>query len=137
MNLIIFGPQGSGKGEQAKRVAEHFGLELISMGDTLRKIAQENSTRGRYVDKLINKEGKLVPDDLTFEILGEALERSFGKGFILDGYPRSLEQLEILEKFLQERKQKIDKAFYLASFLAKQAHVELNYPALGKAYQGG
>ena len=113
MNFLLFGPQGSGKGEQAKRIAEHFGLELISMGDTFRKIAHEDSERGRYVDELINKQGKLIPDDLTFEILGEALEKSFQRGFILDGYPRSLSQLQTLEKFLDERNQKIDKAFYL------------------------
>lgn len=111
--LLIFGSQGSGKGEQAKRIAEHFDLELISMGDTLRKIAKEESPRGRHVDQVVNREGKLLSDDLTFEILGEALEKSFQKGFILDGYPRSLEQLQTLEKFLSGRNQKIDKAFYL------------------------
>jgi len=93
--LIFIGPQGSGKGTQAKIIAKKLGIAHISTGDMFRNVKGKLKEK---VDKCIN-EGKLMPDDLTLEILKKRLEKSDCKsGFILDGYPRNLEQAKDLEK---------------------------------------
>lgn len=92
MNLIFVGPQASGKGTQGKIVAEKLGLCHISMGDLLRNVEDENI-------KQILASGKLVPVELTIKLLNERISKDdFKKGFILDGFPRSLEQAKELDK---------------------------------------
>lgn len=114
MNLIVIGPQGSGKGEQATRLAREFDLVYLNMGDILRGIAKEDSDRGRIVNEMISVKGKLVPDEFTFKVLRETLEKKASKkGFVFDGYPRTLAQLEKFEAYLTQKGEKIDRVFYL------------------------
>ncbi len=95
MNLIFVGPQGSGKGTQAKKVAGKFGLCHVSIGDLLRGV---RGVLKIEIDRVMSK-GDLVPDDLTVKILKERLERrDCSKGFILDGFPRTISQAKELER---------------------------------------
>jgi len=96
MNLIILGPQGSGKGTQAKLIAEKFGLTHISTGDLLRKEIESGSDFGKSIQEITDR-GDLVSDDILFAILEKA-PLTEGKGFILDGTPRNLFQAQALEK---------------------------------------
>ena len=109
MNLIIFGPQGSGKGTQAKLLAEALGLFYLSTGDLLREVAKTRPD----IDELMNK-GKLVPDEVTFSLMTDFLEEkgTFGN-IIFDGYPRSIEQFNLLEGWLNKKGKKIDMAVLL------------------------
>lgn len=114
MNLIVIGPQGSGKGEQATRLAREFGLVYLNMGDIFRGVAKEDSPRGRIVNEMISVKGRLLPDEFTFKVLRETLEKKTSKkGFVFDGYPRTPAQLEKFEAYLGQKGEKIDRVFYL------------------------
>lgn len=95
--IIIMGQPGSGKGTQAKMIAEHYSIEHISTGDIFRAKKQEDSDLGRKIKELIDN-GQYVPDDITIKIVEEKLG-SMKKGYILDGFPRTLPQAEALKKF--------------------------------------
>lgn len=95
MNLIIFGPPGAGKGTQAERIAGHFGLSHISTGDIFRENINTRTKLGIKSQEYI-KYGKLVPDEIVNLMMTEKLA-SLNNGFILDGYPRTLQQAEFLE----------------------------------------
>jgi len=98
VNAIIFGAPGSGKGTYASRLQARLGLDVIAMGDIFREIMKEETELGKKVKGYVEK-GLLVPDDIVIEVLKNRLAKiPKGKGFILDGYPRTLEQAEILEK---------------------------------------
>jgi len=102
MNLIIFGPPGSGKGTVSEEVARVYGICHISTGDLLREHAAKKTALGLKAKEYMDR-GELVPDELVNEILKEALSASECKrGFILDGYPRTVAQAEELEKILSE-----------------------------------
>lgn len=110
MNLIILGPQGSGKGTQAKLLAEALGLFYLSTGDLLREVAKSRPD----IDELINKKGRLVPDEITFALMTDFLEKKgVLDGIIFDGYPRSIKQLNLLESWLNQKGKKIDTAILL------------------------
>ena len=95
MNIVILGPQGSGKGTQAKLIAEYFGLTHIDMGAQLRRVAAENSDRGRRIREIMDV-GDLVPIELTIEIFTEALSEP-GKGFVIEGFPRTQDQFTAIK----------------------------------------
>lgn len=98
MNAIVFGAPGSGKGTYASRLQAKLGVDVISMGDIFREILKEDSALGRKVKGYVEK-GQLVPDDVVVEVLKQRLtEMPKGRGFILDGYPRTVAQAEALEK---------------------------------------
>jgi adenylate kinase len=98
MNLIIFGPPGSGKGTYATRLQAKLGLDVIAMGDIFREILKENTELGIRVKGYVEK-GLLVPDDVVVEVLKQHLAKTKGdKGFLLDGYPRTVDQAEALGK---------------------------------------
>ena len=110
MILIIFGPQGSGKGTQAKLLAETLGSFYLSTGDLFREMAKTHPE----IDDLINKKGKLVPDETTFSLMtGFLKEKGNLDNVIFDGYPRSVKQLNLLEDWLSKKGKKIDKAILL------------------------
>ena len=98
MNAIIFGAPGAGKGTYASRLQSKLGVDVIAMGDIFRDIMKEDSQLGKKVKSYVEK-GLLVPDDIVVEVLKQRLSKiPKGKGFILDGYPRTVEQTKTLEK---------------------------------------
>ena len=98
MNAIIFGAPGSGKGTYASRLQSKLGVYVIAMGDIFREIMKEDSAFGIKIKSYVEK-GLLVPDEIVVEVLKKRLSKiPQGKGFILDGYPRTVEQAEKLEK---------------------------------------
>lgn len=97
-NYVLIGAQGSGKGTQAKLIAEKYKVPHISTGDIFREIRVQNTGLGEKIKKLIDN-GNLVPDEITNQIIAERLAKpDCKKGFILDGYPRNLGQAEFLEQ---------------------------------------
>lgn len=111
MNIIIFGPQGSGKGTQAKLISEKLGLFYFESGEFLRNLAESNPR----IDEIINKKGELLPDEEIFSYATEYLEKNDpdGKNIIFDGYPRSVKQYELLTKWLETKDSRVDKAILL------------------------
>src|SRR3989344_216200 len=99
MNLVLLGPPGTGKGTIAKFIELRFGCVHISTGDLLRDEVARRTKIGEAIAPLMN-EGKLVDDKMVIEILGEKLGSINGKSFVLDGFPRNLEQGEMLEPLL-------------------------------------
>lgn len=100
--FILLGPQGSGKGTQAKILAERFGVPHISTGDMFRENISQKTELGKKAEAIL-KSGKLVPDDITNDMIKHRLTRvDAGHGFILDGYPRNLNQANFLFKITQE-----------------------------------
>ena len=98
MKAIIFGPPGSGKGTYASRLQVKLGVDVIAMGDIFREIMKEDTVLGRKVKGFVEK-GLLVPDDVVIEVLKRRLSKpSSKKGFILDGFPRTIEQAKALDK---------------------------------------
>jgi len=98
MKLIIFGFPGSGKGTYASRLSPKFGIAHISTGDIFREAIKRKTAFGKIVQKYISK-GELVPDEITNEIFKKRIRRKdCRKGFILDGYPRTVSQVKELEK---------------------------------------
>lgn len=98
VNLIIFGAPGSGKGTYASRLKERLNVEVIATGDIFRGMIKEDTPLGKKVKNYVEK-GLLVPDNITFEVLRQSLAKiPKGKGFILDGFPRTIEQAKALEE---------------------------------------
>jgi adenylate kinase len=98
MKAVIFGPPGSGKGTYASRLHVKLGVDIIAMGDIFREIMKEDSALGRKVKGFVEK-GLLVPDDVVIEVLKQRLAKvPKDKGFILDGFPRTIEQANALDK---------------------------------------
>jgi len=97
MRLIIFGPQASGKGTQAEKITEHYGIPHISTGDIFRENIRNGTELGKLAKEILDR-GELVPDEITNKIIEERLLRDDCKdGFILDGYPRNRNQAEFLD----------------------------------------
>jgi len=96
--IALFGPQGSGKGTQAEMLAKKYKLNVLATGDFFRKEIKKGSDLGKLAKKFIEK-GKLVPDVITNRVIFDELgQKKYLAGFILDGYPRNLNQLDFLEK---------------------------------------
>jgi adenylate kinase len=111
MRLIFLGGPGSGKGTQAKKLVEKYGLVHISTGDLLRKAMKEGTELGKTAKKYVDA-GDLVPDDVILGMIKEKLNEVDG-GFIFDGFPRTLEQASGLEGILSELNMDIDKVVNL------------------------
>ncbi|MBM3590201.1 MAG: adenylate kinase [Alphaproteobacteria bacterium] len=111
MNIILIGAPGSGKGTQSNLLAKEYSIKAISTGDLLRKEIEEKSEIGIVV-KDIMESGKLVDDDIVIEIIKNKLSgNEYKNGFILDGFPRNINQAEKLEEMLNKINKKIDKVF--------------------------
>jgi adenylate kinase len=103
MNLIFLGPPGAGKGTQAKRLIARYGIPQLSTGDILRKAVADGTALGKQAKALMDA-GKLVPDAIVNGIVDEALAGpTAAKGFLLDGFPRTVPQAEALDQMLQAR----------------------------------
>jgi len=97
LKAIIFGAPGSGKGTYASRLQTKLGIDVIAMGDIFRELMKQDSELGRKVKVYVEK-GLLVPDEIVIEVLKQRLNKiPKGKGFILDGYPRTLKQAKTLD----------------------------------------
>ncbi len=107
-NLVIFGAPGSGKGTQSEKLIDRYGLTHISTGDVLRKEIAAGSELGKIADSYISK-GQLIPDDLMVDILATEFDRlrPESKGFIFDGFPRTIPQAEALKKMLEDRGEEV------------------------------
>ena len=110
MKIIMLGAPGAGKGTQARIIAEKFGIPNISTGDIFRANIKNGTQLGMEAKKYMDQ-GLLVPDELTVKILLDRMEQDDCKnGYILDGFPRNIPQAEVLDKALEERKEKLDYA---------------------------
>lgn len=99
MNIIILGPQGSGKGTQSELLSKKLGVPNISAGQLCRDEANKKTTLGRKIKSIIDK-GNLVPNDIVLKLLLKRLKKS-RNGFVLDGYPRNKAQLEDMKKSIK------------------------------------
>jgi adenylate kinase len=99
MNLLVLGPQGAGKGTQAKRIAREYGIPHVSTGDMFRAL-DESTELGRKVKAIMDR-GELVPDDVTVAMIEDRLAQPDAQeGFVLDGFPRNLAQADALDAML-------------------------------------
>jgi adenylate kinase len=103
MRLILLGPPGAGKGTQAQRLVDHYGIVQLSTGDMLRAAIAAGTPTGRKAKDIMAR-GDLVPDDVVVGIVAERIDNSDAqKGFVLDGFPRTVAQAEALDRLLSER----------------------------------
>ncbi|MSO75967.1 MAG: adenylate kinase [Alphaproteobacteria bacterium] len=108
MKLILLGPPGAGKGTQAKRLEDRFGLMQLSTGDMLRAAVASGSGLGQQAKQVMDS-GRLMPDSVMIDIIKERVgEPDCAKGFILDGFPRTQRQAEVLDKLLTSLGAKLD-----------------------------
>ncbi|MBI3316826.1 MAG: adenylate kinase [Candidatus Omnitrophica bacterium] len=115
MRLVLLGPPGAGKGTHAKILSEKFKVSHLATGDILRKHIREQSEIGSRAKDIIER-GGLVPDELVNEMMAGEVERAgVSKGFILDGYPRTLGQAEALNRFLKSHNAELDAVLNFAT----------------------
>ncbi len=137
MNLIFLGPPGAGKGTHAKVVCEKFGLLQLAAGDILRKNVKEGTPLGLKA-KAVMERGELVSDELVNNMMSDAIRAlKNSRGFILDGYPRTIVQAEALEKFLADEKIPLAAAInFMASeeILVDRLSGRQGCPRCGKIY---
>lgn len=109
MRLILLGPPGAGKGTQASSIVAEYGITHISTGDIFRHNIKNETELEKKVKSYLDK-GQLVPDELTIDLVWDRLSKDdCKKGFLLDGFPRTINQAEALQKGLEERGLKLDK----------------------------
>jgi adenylate kinase len=131
MRLLIMGPPGAGKGTQAQRVAAHYEIPAISTGDIFRAMKTSDTPLARQLRAIVDS-GGLVSDEITNAVVAERLtESDCVAGFLLDGYPRTLQQVEALDDFLATSGQSLDAVISLLADvdevvdrLLKRAEVE-------------
>ncbi len=112
MNLLVLGPQGAGKGTQAKRIAADYALPHVSTGDMFRAAIAAGTPLGKRVEPILAA-GELVPDDLTVALIEERLaETDALDGFVLDGFPRNLAQAEALDAMFRKIHRSLDAVLF-------------------------
>ena len=114
LNIIIFGAPGSGKGTQSELIIEKYGLHHISTGEILRTEIENKTSLGLIAEEYIGQ-GHLVPDQLIIDMFADILDKSKNsKGYIFDGFPRTIAQAQALDTFLKSRNDSISAVFYLS-----------------------
>lgn len=112
MRIILLGPPGAGKGTQAKRIEEEFDIPQLATGDIIRLAIKEGTEWGKKAEPFV-REGRLVPDEVVIGIVRERLSRDdVRRGFILDGFPRTLKQAEALDDILRDLGIRVDAVLY-------------------------
>jgi adenylate kinase len=112
-NIILFGPPGSGKGTQSEKLIDQYGLVHLSTGDLLRKERQLRTPLGIEAQQFIDK-GQLVPDEVVIGMISSALdENPQARGFLFDGFPRTVAQAEALDRLLELKKSEIALVLFL------------------------
>lgn len=113
INIVLLGAPGSGKGTLAKKLCPEYGLKHVSTGDLLRDVVASGSTLGQEINSYITK-GELVPDALIGQMIKEVLNSADAKkGVLLDGFPRTIPQADMLTQIMSELHTKITKVFYM------------------------
>ncbi len=113
MNLILMGLPGAGKGTQAEKIVEKYDIPHISTGDMFRLAIKEGTTLGKEAKSYMDK-GELVPDEVTIGIVRERLSKpDCQKGFLLDGFPRTIAQAEALENLLNDMNESLDYVLHI------------------------
>jgi len=113
MNILLLGPQGSGKGTQAKRISAEYGVPQIATGDMLRAAIASDTPLGLQVKPILER-GELVPDALMIDLIRERLEEpDAAEGFVLDGFPRTTPQADALDSMLREIARELTVVFAL------------------------
>ena len=112
LNLILLGPPGAGKGTQASRLRDDFGLPYIGTGDLLREHKANATELGEKAKEYMAK-GELVPDDLVIEMILEKIEEEGDDGFLLDGFPRSVPQADALAEALERKQRRLTAALLI------------------------
>jgi len=111
MNILVLGPQGSGKGTQAKRITATYGIPHIATGDMLREMREQPTDLGRELKDVMDR-GDLVSDEMMVELIRDRLSRGdTDGGFVLDGFPRTMPQAEALNELLRELDRALDVVF--------------------------
>jgi adenylate kinase len=132
MNILLLGPQGSGKGTQAKKISATYGVPHISSGDLYRDAIARGTELGQQVEPILAA-GELVPDEITIPLIRDRLSRGdTTPGFVLDGYPRNLAQADALDEMLEDVGRTIEIVFVfyvpdrqqLVERMHKRAHEE-------------